>query len=244
MTLYLSPNQSQIQTALATFLTSILPTGTEVIEGQDNRTSEPAASEFVVVTCIARPRLTTNIDEYLGADFNGSISGNTLIVTTLVDGEIVVGDALFGTNVAANTQIIAFGSGTGGLGTYTLNNTQSVSSEAMASGSIELTQPTQLDFQLDVHAPDIRTSSDMAQTISTAFRDDIAVQSFLTSGYPIAPLYADDPRQIPFINENQQYESRYVVEVHLQVDQSLAGFPQQYANAAGSIPSLSATTLP
>ena len=46
---------------------------------------------------------------------------DTLHVTTLTSGEVLIGQQVFGTGVAANTVITAFGTGTGGTGTYTLN---------------------------------------------------------------------------------------------------------------------------
>ena len=46
---------------------------------------------------------------------------DTLHITTLTSGEIVLGSAVLGVGVAANTVITAYGSGVGGTGTYTLN---------------------------------------------------------------------------------------------------------------------------
>jgi hypothetical protein len=44
------------------------------------------------------------------------------------------------------------------------------------------------------------------------------------------PLYADDPRYMPFVNENQQYEWRWVLEACFQVNQTVV-VPKQYADA-------------
>jgi hypothetical protein len=67
---------------------------------------------------------------------------DTLHITTLTSGEVLVGQQVFGTGVAANTVITALGSGTGGTGTYTLNTSgQTVAS----SGSpIAMTGPSNL----------------------------------------------------------------------------------------------------
>jgi hypothetical protein len=67
---------------------------------------------------------------------------DTLHIATLTSGEVLVGQQVFGTGVAANTVITAFGSGTGGTGTYTLNTSgQTVAS----SGSPEaMTGPSNL----------------------------------------------------------------------------------------------------
>jgi hypothetical protein len=47
----------------------------------------------------------------------------------------------------------------------------------------------------------------------------------------VAPLLADDPRQMPFVNDQQQTEFRWVLDVQLQVNQIVA-VPQQFADAA------------
>ena len=57
-----SPNQSAVFQALGDFLTGILPDGTEVVQGLDNRVPEPRPQNFVVMTATTRPRLATNID--------------------------------------------------------------------------------------------------------------------------------------------------------------------------------------
>ena len=66
---------------------------------------------------------------------SAAISGTTLTITTLTSGELTIGTQIFGTGVLPNTVITAFGSGTGGTGTYTVNNTQTVSAEAMTGPS-------------------------------------------------------------------------------------------------------------
>jgi hypothetical protein len=63
--------------------------------------------------------------------FTGSISGSTLTVTAVASGTINIGNIIKGSNVAGDTTIIARGTGTGGTGTYTVSNGQTVGSEAM-----------------------------------------------------------------------------------------------------------------
>jgi hypothetical protein len=71
------------------------------------------------------------------AIFTGAISGTTLTVTAATAGaySIGVGDYVVGPGVAANTRITALGTGTGGVGTYTVNTSQTVSSRSMVSGT-------------------------------------------------------------------------------------------------------------
>jgi hypothetical protein len=65
------------------------------------------------------------------ATFTGSISSTTLTVTTMLNGAIAVGQALFGENVAQNTVVTALGTGTGGVGTYTVSNSQTTASTSI-----------------------------------------------------------------------------------------------------------------
>lgn len=81
-------------------------------------------------------RYTWRISNPSSAQFVGSISGTTLTVTLLKSGTITVGQQLFGVGVNAETVITATGSGTGGVGTYTINNSQTVASESMSSVTV------------------------------------------------------------------------------------------------------------
>ena len=54
--LTVSPSQADIQTALRAFLLAVLPDGTEVFEGLDNRVPESSAPNFVTMTVLRRPR--------------------------------------------------------------------------------------------------------------------------------------------------------------------------------------------
>ncbi len=57
---------------------------------------------------------------------------NVMTVATLASGEILVGTQVFGTGVPANTTVAALGTGTGGTGTYTLNQTVGTITPAIA----------------------------------------------------------------------------------------------------------------
>lgn len=84
---------------------------------------------------------TTNPDAGT-ASFTASISGTTLTVSAMGTGALALGSILSGTSLLANTVITAFITGTGGTGTYTVNNSQTISSEAMtASGAANWTLP-------------------------------------------------------------------------------------------------------
>jgi hypothetical protein len=71
------------------------------------------------------------------AAFTGSISNTTLTVTNLSSGAIGLNATLIGSGIRSGTIITSFITGTGGVGTYTVNYNQTVASESMTiSGGI------------------------------------------------------------------------------------------------------------
>ena len=163
-----------------------------------------------------------------------SIAGtwSLLDVTAVQFGTIGVGALLFGVNVAAATVINQQLSGTsGGIGTYAASPSQTIGSEKMAAGVKILQQNAKCICQIDFHSGD-NSSSDMAQIVSTVFRDESGVDLFAAQdpNYGVVPLYADDPREVPFVNAEQAYEWRYVVDARMQVNQ-VVSIPQQFADS-------------
>jgi hypothetical protein len=67
----------------------------------------------------------------------GYIAGNTLTVTSVTSGDLVVGDTLFDASglIPNGTNIAAFGTGSGGVGTYTINNPLTVGATFTGTGS-------------------------------------------------------------------------------------------------------------
>ena len=92
-----------------------------VISGQTQYTIGPVAS-------------TAN---FIGATFQGSISGTVLTVTGLTTGAVAQGQTLSGTGITPGTKIVEFITGAGGqvneVGTYRLNISQSVGSTAITA---------------------------------------------------------------------------------------------------------------
>lgn len=74
---------------------------------------------------------------------------------------------------------------------------------------------TQVTVQLDIHGPN---SSNTVQIISTLFRDEYGCEKFAASGYDVQPLFCSDPRQAPFLNEAQQIEDRWTLDVNMQAN--------------------------
>lgn len=77
---------------------------------------------------------TVNNSQTVGfVTVNGT--STVLNVTAATSGALVVGDILTGDGVAPNTKIATFSTGTGGIGTYTVNNAQQVLPRTLATYS-------------------------------------------------------------------------------------------------------------
>lgn len=67
----------------------------------------------------------------VNCEFIGYVNGSTLTVTAIVYGSLAVGQTINVSGIAPNTVISALVSGTGGVGTYTLSTSQTISSTIM-----------------------------------------------------------------------------------------------------------------
>lgn len=104
--------------------------GTNVVTGTQitGQTSGTTGGIGVYSVNIPQTVASTTISETYG----------TMTVSALSSGALVVGDVLSGTSVTAGTQVTAFGTGTGGLGTYIVSpNTVVSSTTVTAAGGIE-----------------------------------------------------------------------------------------------------------
>lgn len=234
----LAPSQSDVLQSLRAFLLDVLPSGVEVLTGQPNRVPEPSSLNFVIMTPIRVERLGTNRGSGFDVKFTGSVAGNILTVTSvaidprtgLQHGSIATGRFLYGVNVTDGIKIVSQLSGTpGGAGTYQLSGSQSLAPETLAAGYWQYMQPASATVQLDFHSADL-SSSDMAMTASTLFRSEYGTRFFKALGPDVTPLYADDPSQQPFVNDQQQYEWRWVLDACMQVN-DIAQVGQQFADA-------------
>lgn len=68
------------------------------------------------------------------ATVTASITGTTMTVSAVTTGTLSVGQQLYGTGVSQLTRITALGTGTGGIGTYTITPSQTVASTTIVSG--------------------------------------------------------------------------------------------------------------
>jgi hypothetical protein len=137
-------------------------------------------------------RYTWRISNPLAAQFIGYTSGTTLTVTSMKSGALAVGQQLFGIGVTAETIITALGSGSGGVGTYTINLSQSVASQtlntaavaAKVTGSISGTVLTVSAVTSGTLYPGqtIQGTGVTAGTIITALGGSAALSYAITSG--------------------------------------------------------------
>jgi hypothetical protein len=81
-------------------------------------------------------RYTWRISNPNSAEFVGSISGTTLTVTLMKSGTIAAGQQVLCDGILPNTVITALGTGTGGVGTYTINISQTITSEDINTAAV------------------------------------------------------------------------------------------------------------
>ena len=85
-------------------------------------------------TALTKAELTGTATVTLpSASFTGAIAGTTLTVSAIGSGSLVIGQTITGGTTSGGTIITALGTGTGGVGTYTVNNSQTVTSGAMTA---------------------------------------------------------------------------------------------------------------
>ena len=96
------------------------------------------------------------------ASVTASITTTVLTVTAVSTGEISIGQVITGTGVTADTRVIAFLTGTGGTGTYTVDKSQTV-----VSTTISATKQTRLVVDAD-GVYNFQFSAQLDKTSSTA----------------------------------------------------------------------------
>ena len=106
--------------------------------------------------------------------FTGSMSGTTLTVTEMLTGSpITVGVYVDGTSVTDGTYITGFGTGAGGTGTYTINQSVTAASTTMtAHGNVGFDNPAPMDLGIGpvgrIYVWDIVPQALIANNIATA----------------------------------------------------------------------------
>ena len=88
-------------------------------------------------------------------------------------------------------------------------------------------QPVKFTVQIDVHGPN---SPENSQIITSLWRSEAATLYFSRNGYSsMAPLYSEDPKQIPFADSEQQIEERWVIDLYMQINPTTTSF-QDFAD--------------
>lgn len=229
----ISPVESQVLTVLGGFIQQVtgLPQSS-IAQGQANRVPPPGGSDFVIMTPLRQTRLGTNETTYDDNVIVGSIAGAVLTVTAVEqsEGGLEPGYLLVDTvwpvmNVAPNTVLGNQISGTpGGVGTYAVSPSQTLSSETLYAGVRDDLVPTEYAMQVDVYGPN---SGNNSKVIEGLFYSEYGTTAFAASGLPISPLRIDEARQVGFVSGEDQWVDRWMLEVRMQVDPTI-GTPQQY----------------
>jgi hypothetical protein len=81
-------------------------------------------------------RYTWRISSPANAVFTGSIAGTTLTVASISSGTLTVGQSVYGVGVSLETVITALGTGSGGVGTYTVDVSQTVTTRSLNSAAV------------------------------------------------------------------------------------------------------------
>jgi hypothetical protein len=224
----ISITQAQINSAVGDFITLI--TGIPAVVGQVNRVPS-FLGDFAEMWPLSRPRLSTNLETPADSKFTAAIAGTLMTVSALdpnpnLNAPISIGSIIFGVGVAVNTVVVAPpGTGTGGIGTYTISPSQSIGApQTMAAGTIQVEEDVEVVMQVDVHGPN---SAENASILNALFRDGYAADQLEPLG--VSPFYADDPRQVPFITAAKEYETRWTVDLHMQVN-LIVSIPMQFAD--------------
>lgn len=107
---------------LSVTIDSVVKSGTVALSGATSFTN---AADIIADTL--------SIEGAQVAAFTGALAAGVMTVSAMTSGALAVGDTVDGAGVTPGTSILSFGTATGGVGTYNVQNSQTVSSEAMTA---------------------------------------------------------------------------------------------------------------
>jgi hypothetical protein len=125
-------------------------TGSFIVNGALTATDITATGNFSAANSV--------LTAYGAAVVTGSIANSTLTVTAVSSGVLAVGQSITGTGIAANTSITAFGTGTGGVGTYAVSTFPTVN----PTGSITITGAAGTSFTNPYTTGNLSTSGNLS----------------------------------------------------------------------------------
>jgi hypothetical protein len=101
--------------------------------GTDKKLYIEVGAEYYDITPIRTTLTTPTTNNCIETGFTGtgSISGTTLTISAVTSGALAIGSVIT-TGASAGTTIVAFITGVGGVGTYQINNSQTVGSTTIA----------------------------------------------------------------------------------------------------------------
>ncbi len=105
MTVSLSLTEAQTLEALRTFLLGILPTGVEVVWGEDNRVAEPTADDYVLMTPMGSAPLGTTRTKFRDGAFDSPPTPGVRM--DLAPAEVTVQLDIHGPNSYDNKTIVS-----------------------------------------------------------------------------------------------------------------------------------------
>lgn len=83
-------------------------------------------------------------------------------------------------------------------------------------GKKDIVQPQKWTVQIDCYG---EPSNAWATLLTTLLRDEYSCSQFPEN---IQPLYADDPKHLPIVNSEQQYEKRWMIAACFQVNPKMS----------------------
>jgi len=104
-------------------------------------------------------------------------------------------------------------------------NTHTYSDPTPTTGIRVAAQAKKYTVQLDCYGPD---AEEWADILSTMLRDEYGCKAL---GPAVQPLHADDPKMVPLVNGEQNYEQRWVVTAELQYNPTIS-IAQQFFDVA------------
>jgi hypothetical protein len=112
-----------------------------------------------------------------------------------------------------------------------------ISTYDAAGGVRSVMMPTQYSVQIDCYGPD---SSDWATILVTMFRDPYGCDLLAPTAQP---LYCDDPKMMPLVDAEENYEQRWMITAVLQFN-PIVTVSQEFMNTIDIVPVSVDATFP
>jgi hypothetical protein len=125
-------------TAVATLTASENITGSKTISGRLLSASQTVNIDgYLYMAGTGQAKLPVGSTAQRAGAFSGTgqISGTTLTITNVTSGSLYIGATIAGTGVTAGTRVIDFLTGSGGIGTYTVDTSQTVAAGTVITDS-------------------------------------------------------------------------------------------------------------